>query len=175
MLRRILFFSVLLALTTGIVSGAWGAALVTAYRAAAPPVLDGALQEPCWQQATVCGPFLPASGNKLDARTNAYLTWDDNNLYVAFECFDRFLQPMVQQTDKVKAERKDHDSNVFSDDCVEIFLDMPGGSSFQLAANSIGTRWEARDGEVGWNGEWRAAAARRDDRYIVECAIPLSS
>ncbi|MEN6306034.1 MAG: sugar-binding protein [Armatimonadia bacterium] len=162
-------------MTTGIVSGAWGAALVTAYRAAAPPVLDGALQEPCWQQATVCGPFLPASGNKLDARTTAYLAWDDNNLYVAFECFDRFLQPMVQQTDKVKAERKDHDSNVFSDDCVEIFLDMPGGSSFQLAANSIGTRWEARDGEVGWNGEWRAAAVRRDDRYIVECAIPLAS
>ncbi len=151
------------------------AALVTAYRAASPPTIDGVLDEPCWQQATVCGPFVPADGGALDAVSQARVCWDDGHLYVAFECFDRFLEPALQQTDKVRAECTAHDSSVFGDDCVEIFLDLPGGTLYQLAANSIGTRWEGRNGDVSWNGEWRAAAKRLADRYLVECAVPLGT
>ena len=75
----------------------WAAPLVTAYRAPAAPVLDGKLDDACWQAASVCGPFLSAGGGALDARSQAYACWDAEYLYVAFECFDRYLEPALQQ------------------------------------------------------------------------------
>lgn len=154
---------------------AWGAPLVTAYRTPTAPVLDGKLDDACWQAASVCGPFLPADGSALDARSQAYVCWDAEHLYVAFECFDRYLEPALQQMDRVRATVRDHDGNVFGDDCVELFLELAGGRWQQFAANSLGVRYEGRNGDPSWDCDWQAAAHRGSDRYVVELRVPFTA
>ncbi|MBU1858326.1 MAG: carbohydrate-binding family 9-like protein, partial [Verrucomicrobia bacterium] len=167
-------FLVILLLAFTILPGV-SAPLVTAYRAGQPPRLDGVLDDPCWQAASLCQPFLSLEGRDLDTQNHARICWDDTHVYIAFECFERFLDPVLQQTARVTAEQKQHDSSVFSDDCIEVFLDIPGAGLFQFAANSIGTRYESKDGDANWNCDWQAQALRGKDRYTVECAIPLAA
>ena len=149
--------------------------LVTAYRATEPPRLDGALDDACWQAASVCQPFITATAAEIEAQSQVRTCWDDDSIYVAFECLDRFLDPRLQQTDRVRAQQTRHDSNVFSDDCIEVFLDVPEAGVLHFASNSIGTRWEARNGDSAWDCDWQVKAVRQTDRYVVECAIPLTA
>jgi len=125
--------------------------LVTVYKASQPPQIDGVLDEPCWQAASLCRPFVSAEGRSLEAQNQARLTWDDDHLYVAVECFEPYLDPVLQQTDRVKALVRDHAVSIFGDDCVEVFLSPPGGNLFQLASDSVGTRLESRLGYVSWD------------------------
>lgn len=153
----------------------WAQALVTAYRTPTPVVVDGRLDEACWQTASLCGPFLSAGGGALDARTQAFVCWDADNLYVAYECFDRYLEPALQQMDRVRATVRQHDGNVFADDCVELFLEAAGSGRYQFAANSLGTPWESHNGDRGWDGAWQVAAVRGPDRYVVELRVPFTT
>lgn len=169
-------YSVLVALLLALAATVGAARpLVTVYKTSQPPQIDGVLDEPCWQAASLCRPFVSAEGRRLEAQNQARLIWDDGHLYVAVECFEPYLDPVLQQTDRVKALVRAHDVSIFGDDCVEIFFSPPGGSLFQFATNSIGTRWESRDGEVRWDCDWTVKAVRKSDRYVVECAIPLSA
>lgn len=74
--------------------------------------IDGRLDEPAWQNATEFGDFsFPwwTSGKK--EQTVARMLWDDEFLYVAYQCDDAH----------VSAEQTEHDSRVYLDDCVELF------------------------------------------------------
>ena len=75
MKQRPFVLAVLLGLAAGL-TPAVALPLVTAYQTAAAPVLDGKLDEPCWQQATVCGPFVSAAGTNLHAVSQALVCWD---------------------------------------------------------------------------------------------------
>jgi len=60
--------------------------LLCAVRAAAPPILDGVLDEPCWQRAEVLDDFLYLLGPG-PGRTTVRCAYDEQHLYVATECF----------------------------------------------------------------------------------------
>lgn len=141
-----------------------------------PPVIDGRLDDACWQKAAVASGFVRL-GTKTPAReqTTARLTYDDRAVYIAFTC-------QASQMDKILALRTKHDRGVWEDDCVEVFLDVNHDHTtyYQFIVNSIGTRLDARwteNGrlEVKWNCQWEAKSTRHADGWDVEVAIPFES
>ncbi len=150
--------------------------LLTAYRAPAPPALDGDLSDACWQSASLASAFLSADGPGLpDEQTQVRASWDDANLYLGVEAFDAYLDPKLNMMHMVVAEKSGEDARVFSDDCIEIFLNPPGDDWFQLAANSGDGTWDANRGNDEFDSGWQCVARRGPGSYVLEIAIPFAA
>jgi|GEM_PF-86056 len=77
-----------------------------------PIRVDGRLDEAAWRNAETFGDFsFPWWTSGKQEQTAARMLWDDEFLYVAFQCDDAH----------VFAEQTEHDSRVYLDDCVELF------------------------------------------------------
>src|SRR5258708_21216042 len=62
---------------------------VPAVRFTTPPVIDGDLSDPCWQQAAKLDRYVDVLySTPVKDQTITYLGYDDQNIYVAFHCFD---------------------------------------------------------------------------------------
>ncbi len=85
-------------------------------RAAQPPRIDGVLDDAAWSAAPevlLVGSF---DGRKASLTTRARLTWDDANLYVAFDSDDPDAWGTFRQ----------RDDPIYTQEAVEIFLDADG-------------------------------------------------
>ncbi|MDP7743103.1 MAG: sugar-binding protein, partial [Lentisphaeria bacterium] len=152
-------------------------------RTTVPPVLDGRLDDACWARAGVAGGFTNTTNSpshKPSQQTEVYLLHDDENLYVAYRCFE-------SEFESVKAEKTGRDAQgLWGDDCIELYLIPPdsafpetpivGTDYYYLVVNSIGTQSD----NVGqhdvdqWTGNWEARTAREGDAWTVEIQIPLA-
>ena len=152
-----------------------------------PIELDGKLDEPAWRNAQRIDHFnvLRPADAEYSYQTAGYLTWDDQNLYVAFDCEDV----------DVVAATTGHDSYLAVADVVELYVkydnDHPQYYEFIWAPN--GTTFDARWPERGagdfrqftpWESNFKAAVSVRgtlnlqddvDEGFTVECAIPWSA
>jgi hypothetical protein len=137
---------------------------------ATAPALDGQFTLAEWGGAAKVSGFVTPDDAKPALRpTEAYTGHDSVNLYVAFVCHGQ-AQPQAAQ--------RPRDGAVWEDDCVELFLQPPGGDTYyHLAANAVGSRFEARypGGEVSWSPEWKAAVGRVADGWVVEIAVPFGA
>jgi hypothetical protein len=146
--------------------------LYTAAVATTPPTIDGRIDDPCWQTATAVGPFVLIGGEASPTQdTRACVAYDDRALYLAFECLEDRMADLV-------AQRTARDSDVWHDDCVEVFLAPPRDAEyFHLAVNAAGAQYDERGAldPAGWNGDWQSAVGRGPDRWSAEIAIPWAS
>src|SRR5512138_1020039 len=72
----------------------------TAYRVGTPPVIDGRLDEPCWQQAPRSPRFAAlVSGGPAIHDTRTAVLWDDQCLYVGYWVEEPFVQAHLTQRD----------------------------------------------------------------------------
>ncbi|MBT4819190.1 MAG: hypothetical protein HON70_26010, partial [Lentisphaerae bacterium] len=102
-------------------------------RTVTPPVVDGSLADACWTRTLAITPFvLQRQSAFAREQTTVRMTYDDTNLYVAFRCEQRCLNPVNNQLGAYKAEAREHDSDrIFKDDCVLVLLDTNSdGDSF---------------------------------------------
>jgi hypothetical protein len=104
------------------------------HRAVAPIVIDGRIEPQEWSQASPAIEFIfpwdSQTGTKQ--RTHARLLWDDQYLYVAYECDDADIVALAQG----------HDEFVYRDDTVEIFLNVKPSQTvayYCLEINALGT------------------------------------
>jgi hypothetical protein len=87
------------------------------HRAAAPILIDGALLEAAWDRAERTGRFVRSlDGKAAAAATEARLLWDDEALYVAFQCEDANVATPFTQDDQP----------LYTSNVVEIFLNPSG-------------------------------------------------
>ncbi|MGD9497908.1 MAG: hypothetical protein AB7Y46_16515 [Armatimonadota bacterium] len=150
--------------------------LLTAYRARTAPQIDGDLNDACWQSACVTSPFILATDAALpQEQTIARVCFDDARLYLAVEAMERALDPALNMLEMVRAQQTGRDANVFSDDCVEIFLQPPGEAYYHLAVTSIGTLYDARDVDSTWDGDCVVAARRGRKSWTLELAVSFAS
>ena len=155
-----------------------GRVTVRAIRLSEELVVDGLLQDPIYSQARAISDFVqqePHEGEPATERTDLWIFFDDTTLYVAMHCLD-------SQPDRLIANEMRRDGNVFQNDNVQIvfdtFYDRRSGLSFQT--NALGA---LRDQEISdertnnndWNTVWDVRAARLDDGWSVEFAIPFKS
>lgn len=147
-----------------------------------PPAIDGLLNDKCWQEGLELAPFLLIGGNSLASQqTKACLTYDQNNIYIFMDCLESVLNPALQKTFEFKAEKSEHDSDVFSDDCVEIFIRPPGKEAYyHLAVNSKGTIYDEKRlpnsvPDKSWDSHASVKTLLTGNKWSAEISIPLQS
>jgi hypothetical protein len=147
-----------------------------AMRAAAPPTIDGRLDDSAWQVPPAATGFLqsrPSPGLPATESTEVRVLYDDAYLYVAARMFD-------PSPDSIVAPLVRRDQDVHSDwfsVAVDSYRDRR--TAFVFAVNPRGVQRDVlfhddtRE-DVGWNAVWTAAAAIDSLGWTVEIRIPLS-
>ena len=134
------------------------------------PTIDGVLAPNEWDGAACGGGIRDlGSGRLLAVQPRFYLAFDDTALYFAAAV------PVVRGA-QLRAQQRDRDGAVYSDDSVELFLD-PGTTRkrcYQFVVNSIGALFDAEDRNAKWNSPGARAAARKTDReWVLELSVPF--
>ncbi|MBM3499948.1 MAG: hypothetical protein FJX74_14915, partial [Armatimonadetes bacterium] len=143
-------------------------------RASAAPVIDGALDDPCWVEAAeIAGFTRPLSETAPAKATSARVCFDETALYLAVECAE-------PQPARLRRQAQAGSGAVWQDDCVEVWL-RAGDSQlafdqFIVNAGGVTQSLRSRPGEAGAApGPWSAAARVAAASWTVEVAIPLAT
>ncbi len=136
------------------------------------PVLDGALDDECWKNATVIAPFVTNDFGKMAKdQTEVMVCWDAERLYLG-------ARMKMADPAKLKAALTRRDADVYTEDCIEFFFDPDDAqkSWFQLDANPLGTLMDiASSGGKAWDADWQAKCSIGKDGWTAEAAIRFSS
>ena len=172
-------FAVLVALTLPFRAAAAEPAAAGTFeisRAASPVRIDGVLDEDPWQQAAsipVNHEWFPSDGIPGPVTTTALLTYDDDNLYIAFRADD-------PEPAKIRARFADRDIPT-DDDTVGFMIDPfhDGRRGFQFRINPLGVQMDAVNSDVegtedfSWDAIWESAGRVTAEGYVVEVALPF--
>lgn len=145
---------------------------------AASPVVDGRLDDPCWQTVEWHSDFqymkAYAKPGPLPDKTEFAIASDEHTLYVAVRCHDTHI-------DEMRARQR---TTMWGGDTVELFL-SPGGTTFEFyhfAANpQCDDTYAAFYSEGGfiqpdpYAPMWTRACAFEPDGWTAEFAFPLSA
>ncbi|MCK5802831.1 MAG: hypothetical protein KAI66_08365, partial [Lentisphaeria bacterium] len=148
----------------------------------AKPKLDGLCDESMWANALALGPFVNLAGTAFpEEQTSVRVLWGEDALYIAVECREALLDPVLQRTHEVKSDITEADGNVFRDDCVELFVQTDAAAKryYHLALNPRGTLYDAscRDGvfDKAWQSGATVATHTGIKAWTAEMAIPFAS
>ena len=138
-------------------------------------VLDGTLNEAAWKNAQWYGNFSLYNSAEIPTQpTYVAMRHDEENFYFGFKCYDARIAGL----ETIVTQR---DGNIFSDNCVEIFLQPGAGRPYwHFAANSGGVQFDSlasadgKNDDRSWNARWESAATLQGDRWELEIAIPWS-
>jgi hypothetical protein len=147
---------------------------LAAVRTAGPIVVDGILSEDVWKSAgrSDFTQSDPLDGNAPTERTEVWVAFDADSLYVAARLYD-------SEPDKVlgllgrRDEFTDSDWFYFA---IDPFLDRRSGYLF--AVNPAGSRADGtlsndENLDTTWDGIWDSAARRDAEGWTVEIRIPF--
>jgi hypothetical protein len=161
---------------TAVILAATLAAPVEVRPATSPIRIDARLEEPAWAAATpipVAYEWYPNDNTAAPVTTEALVTYDDRNLYVAFRAKD-------PQPSRIRARYHERDA-ALSDDLVGFYLDPFNDDrrAYQFRINPLGVQIDAINSDVEatedftWDGIWESAGMVTADGYVVEVAVPL--
>jgi hypothetical protein len=147
-------------------------------RTNARPVIDGVLDEPSWNEAAFIDDFhqiIPVEYGMPTERTEAYLMYDDDALYVGVKMF---IPP-----DQITANILKQNTTIFSsDDFVSVSFDSfntkRGGYFFGVNPNGVrsdGLYRNISQFYVDWDTIYFVETSRFDEGWIAEFEIPFKS
>lgn len=178
---RIKFFLMIFIITI-LSLGAFSAPQITIYECGfvedAQIILDGKLNEEVWINARLDTSFfvywIPEPGPAV-FKTGLRMLYSVEGLYLGINFYDDLLEQV-----KATLTQRD-DSNLWTDDCVEIYIDPlnTGVGYLKFTANLLGTRHDLRvDENTGlmdesWSPDsWKVAVAKKTDGHEMEVFIP---
>lgn len=142
-----------------------------------PPRIDGTLDDPAWQKAALFKAFKtfhPTAGKPPSERTEIYLAYDHENIYVGVHAFD-------SEPDKVRATGTQRD-NPSDDDWVAFCVDSRDqalNAEFFLVTpkdNQVDGTLDANGGpNLDFNARWSSAAKQTADGWIATMVIPFKA
>jgi hypothetical protein len=143
-----------------------------------PPVIDGRLDDACWQTAPALTNFtqvLPVEGAPPSERTEVRFVFTRDQLYVGIRCFDSAPREIL-------AKQMQHDAEFDSDDYVSLAFDTFARErdGYSFAVNPAGARRDALFGKFGgnnvnWDALWQARARVDAEGWTAEIALPFKS
>ncbi|HXO21038.1 MAG TPA: DUF5916 domain-containing protein [Thermoanaerobaculia bacterium] len=144
--------------------------------ATSPIKVDAVLDEPAWANATVVPithEWFPSDNVTPPVKTECLVTFDNDNLYVAFRAHD----PRPAQ---IRAHLLDRDTALL-DDTVGFYIDTFNDRrrAFEFRVNPLGVQMDAQLSDVdntedwSWNAIWDSAGRITADGFVVELALPL--
>src|SRR6266550_5760888 len=157
-----------------------GRATIRAVRITTPLRVDGRLDEPLYISVPPISDFVqqePEEGAPSTEKTEMWLAFDADNLYVAFRCWE-------SEPDQVVANemRRDGPNMWQGNDLVAFSLDTfrDRRNSFNFITNALGGRDDGQvTNERQWNGDWNTVwdvrAGRFEGGWTAEFAIPFKS
>ena len=155
-----------------------GRATVRATRLTGDFSLDGKLTEAIYGTVTPLGDFVqqePLEGQPATEKTEAWIFYDDTNVYVAAKMFES------EPTRRVASEMRRDSTNMFNNDHFAVLFDTFNDhrNGFGFSANRLGGLfdWAATNEQPSsnWNGLWMAKAEDFDGGWSIEMRIPFRS
>ncbi len=150
--------------------------IYTTARTPDAPILDGLIDESCWDLVEWAGDFLqhsPEEGPPPTEQSAFKILYDDANLYVAFRAFD-------SNSDQISEllTRRDHFPGDWMEIEIDSYFDHRTAYSFTASVSGVrGDEYVSEDGN-SWDGSWDPVwefKSRRDDLgWCAEVRIPLN-
>ena len=138
--------------------------------------VDGELDDSGWDQTARALGFAENNpGDQVEpaVHSEAWITYDDNNLYIALLAHD--------DPAKIRASWSDRD-RIFRDDYFGLMIDTYGNQAwgYELFVNPLGIQGDLRvmasgDEDISFDLVWDSRGKVTDSGYQVELSIPFSS
>jgi hypothetical protein len=142
------------------------------------PTVDGKLDEELWKRAEPITDFhqiRPGDGTPPTERTEVYLIYDQNALYIGARMYD-------SDPEQIAAPTMRHGLGLGSDDRLVVILDPfnTGRAGYRFETNLNAVRHESLYDDVNsfqseWTVIWNAAATTFEDGWIAELEIPFKT
>ena len=151
---------------------------VRAVRVATPLKIDGRLDEDVYQSVEAISGFLqqePREGEPATERTDAWILFDDDNLYICARNWDSHPEREIAN------ELRRDNGNILGNDNFTFVIDTfhDGRNGYLFQTNPLGG---LRDMTVtddqqnsSWNGIWYVKTGRFDQGWTLEVAIPFKT
>ena len=160
---------------------------LNAERVSEPPVIDGVLDDNIWGSAASISEFVqqePSEGAPASERTEVFVVYDDDALYLGVRAFDSNLEGVVSSE-----MRRDSD-RILDEDYFALILDTfkDSRSGYMFVVSPLGAKLEQQvfeEGEGGrpgwpspnvnrnWDGVWEARTQITEEGWTAEIAIPM--
>ena len=157
-----------------------GRATVRAVRISEPLRIDGALDESLYRDVRSISDFIqvePDSGQDATERTETWIAFDDEHIYVSFKVWDSQMDTLI-----ATEMRRDSTNSWQGNDLVSFIFDTfyDRRNSFTFTMNPLGGRSDGtmvndRQYSSDWNPVWETKTGRFDGGWTVEAAVPFKS
>ncbi len=141
--------------------------------------IDGRLDEPVYERVRSMSDFIqndPAEGEPATERTEVWLLFDDDNVYVVARCWetrpDRIIASEMRR-DNIRIVRDDNFAW-----SLDTFYSRRNVVLFEVSA--VGGRLDAQltnesSPNLDWNPVWDVSVGRFDGGWVMEAALPFKS
>ena len=155
---------------------AQGHTTVRAQRLTAPLRIDGRVDEPIYSTVDAISDFIqmdPAPGTPAIERTEAWIFFDDSNMYVTMRAWE------TQPERRIAKEMRRDSNNIRQGDCLAFGFDtfFDKQTAFYFEVNPLGAFVDSQttDRQVNsdWNVPWKLAVARFAGGWSFEAAVPF--
>lgn len=141
------------------------------------PIVDGQIGDAAWTQAPTLTLTHRLGGDISQTKTTVRLCFSDTHdaLFILFICEE-------PAPEKMKRQVRQHDGEVWTDDCVEIFLapdPKEPVSYYHIVVNSLGVLrdefWQDGKDDTGWDSKAQIKTRLMSNLWVAEIAIPFAS
>ena len=155
-----------------------GGVTVRAVRLAEPLNVDGRLDEPVYATVPAISDFIqqePRAGELATEKTEAWILFDDRNLYIAARCWD-------SQPERNIGNEMRRDGAIYQSENLGVILDafQSGRNGLLFNVSSVGGMEDSAltdetDLNMNWNTVWDARTAKFEGGWTIEIVIPFKS
>lgn len=137
------------------------------------PSLDGRLNDLCWQEADSLDgliEYLPNEGKTPEVRTIFYFTYDEENLYIGFKCYEK-------DSSLIRSTIGKKDSPIYNDDYVQITF-WPAGNpqvEYNIYLNSKNVRADSYQNQSNIDFDWQSSVKISSAYWSGEILFPLKN
>lgn len=151
---------------------------ISATRFENPPLIDGIASDEVWEQCQPITRFTqrePNNGEPATQRTEVFVGYDSDYLYIAFRCYGN--------PELITAKELARDVSLQYDDRIQVILDTYNDKRsaywFQVGPRgSIGDAIVSENGAAfnkAWDGLWTGKASIHERGWDVEMALPFKT
>ena len=179
MMRKLLYVTIVLTLIFSISTYAAESTQTTnkklrAVKIALPPVIDGSLDDACWNETPKANTFIDERTEEpAKNQSTGLLAYTDSAIYVAVHLYDDAPDKIVAHQTKDQTRFHGEDQVIFS---IDPFHTHQKSDRNFFVVNPLGTKYAhiatGRAEKSEWIGLWNTAAQIVEDGWIVEMEIP---
>jgi len=130
------------------------------------PTLNGRLRELSWDTAEKSGDFIRTNWRRLASRqTDVRAMTNEDALYIALVSYERY-------TENLHARATKRDQSYKSEDKLSIFIAPTEDTLYEFVFNYKGVKYDAKNGDVKWNGKWEVATKVNKGGWTAEVKMP---